>query len=123
MIALPSHPYTHPLWFRFYYSPTLYILLFFFSLGRWYCHFDDDMYVNIPALVPALREEMNKSADGGVYFGRWPEEMTRSTPNGWRVSGTTRYVRAQRCIVTSSKHIHVHRSGVGILHDKNDQNK
>ena len=53
---------------------------------RWFCHFDDDMYANIPVLVPALREAMNKSADGGVYFGRWPREKVLSTPKGLRVS-------------------------------------
>ena len=57
-----------------------------FLICRWYCHFDDDHYVNIPALVPALREAMNKSSDGGVYFGRWPEEKTKKTPKGFRVS-------------------------------------
>ena len=53
--------------------------------SRWYCHFDDDMYVNIPALVKALREALNKSKDGGVYLGRWPKEnMPKS--NGMHVS-------------------------------------
>ena len=44
------------------------------------------MYANIPVLVPALREAMSKSADGGVYFGRWPGEMVPNMPNGLRVS-------------------------------------
>ena len=38
---------------------------------RWFCHFDDDVYVNIPNLVSALRKVV-KGPDDGVYFGRWP---------------------------------------------------
>ena len=53
---------------------------------RWYCHFDDDMYVNIPALVKALREALNKSEDGGVYIGRWPKENMPTMPDGMPVS-------------------------------------
>ena len=47
------------------------------------------MYVNIPVLVAALREAMNKSADGGVYFGRWPEEKLPNKPRGMRVGYDT----------------------------------
>lgn len=43
------------------------------------------MYVNVPVLVAALREAMNKSADGGVYFGRWPAEKLPNKPRGIRV--------------------------------------
>ena len=56
------------------------------SCCRWYCHFDDDMYVNIPALVKGLREALSKSADGGVYYGRWPKENVPNMPNGLPVS-------------------------------------
>ena len=59
---------------------------------RWYCHIDDDHYVNIPVLVPALREAMSKSHDGGVYFGRWPGEMVPSMPKGLRVSYNVMYL-------------------------------
>ena len=38
---------------------------------RWFCHFDDDMYANIPNLVLALSKTGNET-DDGVYFGRWP---------------------------------------------------
>ena len=41
---------------------------------RWFCHFDDDMYANIPNLMSALRSTGNES-DDGVYFGRWPGEV------------------------------------------------
>ena len=44
------------------------------------------MYINIPELVKALREALNKSKDGGVYLGRWPKEKTPGTPNGVTVS-------------------------------------
>ena len=74
-----------------------------FLICRWYCHFDDDMYLNIPALVPALREAMNKSADGGVYFGRWPEEMiTKSWARGDHVS-----LIPPKCIPNEPLHLHV----------------
>lgn len=56
------------------------------TLIRWYCHFDDDMYVNIPELVKALREAMDKSEDGGVYLGRWPKEVINYFVNGKLVS-------------------------------------
>ena len=52
---------------------------------RWYCHFDDDMYVNIKELVPALREGLRRSKDGGVYVGRFPNDTIRSNLNGIRV--------------------------------------
>ena len=65
---------------------TMYINCHDFNFYRWYCHFDDDMYANIPALVPALREAMSKSTDGGVYFGRWPGEMVPGSPKGVHVS-------------------------------------
>ena len=41
---------------------------------RWFCHFDDDMYVNIPKLTAALLNTGNAS-DDSVYFGRWPGEV------------------------------------------------
>ena len=44
------------------------------------------MYVNIPVLTTALKEAMRKSHDGGVYFGRWPEEKVPWTPKGFHVS-------------------------------------
>ena len=55
-------------------------------IRRWYCHFDDDTYANIRNLVPALREAMIWSKDGGVYFGRWPKNMVPGQPNGAHVS-------------------------------------
>ena len=61
-------------------------MLFYYYTIRWFCHVDDDMYINIPELVKALREALNKSKDGGVYLGRWPKEKTPGTPNGVTVS-------------------------------------
>ena len=29
---------------------------FFHSIFRWFCHFDDDNYVNLPALIRTLKE-------------------------------------------------------------------
>ena len=40
------------------------------SHDRWYCHFDDDVYVNIPMLVTTLAE-YNPLREK-VYIGRWP---------------------------------------------------
>ena len=54
--------------------------------NRWFCHFDDDIYANIPVLIEALREAVNKSEDGGVYFGRWPKENVPGLPHGMPVS-------------------------------------
>ena len=42
---------------------------------RWFCHFDDDMYVNVPQLVDALHEFTVKTSNksgGDFYLGRWP---------------------------------------------------
>ena len=44
------------------------------------------MYANIPVLIEALREAVNKSKDGGVYFGRWPKENVPKLPDGMPVS-------------------------------------
>lgn len=40
------------------------------EINRWYCHFDDDVYVNIPMLVTTLAE-YNPLREK-VYIGRWP---------------------------------------------------
>lgn len=37
---------------------------------RWYCHFDDDMYVNIPVLLSSLGE--HDPLQQRVYIGQWP---------------------------------------------------
>ncbi len=37
---------------------------------RWYCHFDDDVYVNIPNLESLLSE--HDPIRDKVYLGRWP---------------------------------------------------
>ena len=55
---------------------------------RWFCHFDDDMYVNIPKLTTALLNTGNAS-DDGVYFGRWPGEVVLDRlKNGIKVTMT-----------------------------------
>ena len=68
------------------------MILILCYLLRWYCHLDDDMYANVPVLVAALREAMNKSADGGVYFGRWPEEKLPKNHKGLRVGCNTQSI-------------------------------
>ena len=42
---------------------------------RWFCHFDDDVYVNTQELVSALRQF--SPATEPVYLGRWP--LSRDT--------------------------------------------
>lgn len=37
---------------------------------RWFCHFDDDVYVNVRELVSVL-ERYTPSREP-VYLGRWP---------------------------------------------------
>ena len=44
-----------------------------FSIYRWYCHFDDDVYVNVPVLMRTLRVHKDK-----VYLGHWPSKL-----RGW----------------------------------------
>lgn len=39
-----------------------------FPILRWFCHFDDDIYVNIPALAELL-SQFNATEE--VYLGRW----------------------------------------------------
>ena len=54
---------------------TTYMYVFSIPIPfRWFCHFDDDMYANIPTLVAALSKTGNKT-DDGVYFGRWPGDV------------------------------------------------
>ena len=38
----------------------------YISTFRWYCHFDDDVYVNVPVLMRTLREHKDKQ-----YLGHW----------------------------------------------------
>lgn len=38
--------------------------------SRWYCHFDDDVYVNIPGLISSLA--LHDPLKQRVYIGRWP---------------------------------------------------
>lgn len=38
--------------------------------NRWYCHFDDDVYVNIPMLISSL-STFDPDCEK-VYIGRWP---------------------------------------------------
>ena len=42
--------------------------------SRWFCHFDDDVYANVPNLVSALAKTGNET-DDSVYFGRWPGDV------------------------------------------------
>lgn len=45
-----------------------------FSTYRWYCHFDDDEYVNVPVLMRTLRVHKDK-----VYLGHWPSQRRGGT--------------------------------------------
>jgi len=39
---------------------------------QWFCHFDDDVYVNIKQLSNLLQQyDYNKP----YYIGRWPQEL------------------------------------------------
>ena len=44
------------------------------NIFRWYCHFDDDEYVNIPVLMRTLHVHEDK-----LYLGYWP-----SNSRWWR---------------------------------------
>ena len=46
--------------------------LYFCFRYQWYCHFDDDMYVNIPALGKLLEQY---DPHQPYYIGRWPKEV------------------------------------------------
>jgi len=39
---------------------------------KWFCHFDDDTYVNVPGLL-SLLDKFNP--DGSVYVGRAPSKQ------------------------------------------------
>ena len=52
---------------------------------------------------------MSKSHDGGVYFGRWPEEMVPSMPKGLWVSFIMKTRDVFVGVVTDSlTHTHTH---------------
>ena len=58
---------------------------------RWYCQFDDDVYVNVPSLVDALQQLSKRNAiSGDFYLGRWPIEaiVNPRIQNGYSVSKT-----------------------------------
>ena len=44
---------------------------------RWYCHFDDDEYVNVPVLIRTLCVHKDK-----VYLGHWPNRLSFHYANG-----------------------------------------
>ena len=41
----------------------------FYKYFRWFCHFDDDIYVNVPALVATLGKY--NPTEERWYLGRW----------------------------------------------------
>ena len=51
------------------YYLTVYFIIVLFQC-RWFCHFDDDVYVNVGELVSVL-DRYNPSSEP-VYLGRWP---------------------------------------------------
>lgn len=44
-------------------------LLAYVGFCRWYCHFDDDVYVNLPVLTKDLLLKYNPY-DQSLYFGQ-----------------------------------------------------
>lgn len=61
--------------------------IYVFITDRWFCHFDDDLYVNVPVLVAALKKYRSESLSDGVYFGRWPGEVVgKPLKDGVKVS-------------------------------------
>ena len=65
--ALPNWTYNH-----FHITIPITSVSHLLPLLRWYCHFDDDEYVNVPVLMRTLRVHKDK-----VYLGHWPSEMPR----------------------------------------------
>ena len=54
-----------------------------FSLHRWFCHFDDDSYVNIPVLVKTLRQ-YNPEKER-LYLGHMPMvHRYTGNPEKWK---------------------------------------
>ena len=52
-----------------------------FSLRRWFCHFDDDSYVNIPVLVKTL-QQYNPETER-LYLGHMPSRYS-GNPERWK---------------------------------------
>ena len=88
--------------------------------SRWFCHFDDDVYANVPNLVSALAKTGNET-DDSVYFGSWPADMIKGRlKDGIRVRlllTTSCYFFASDCpglsyilypIITSSDYGHLY---------------
>ena len=67
-----------------------YVLLYSgsFPLCRWFCHFDDDTYVNIPALVKSL-QQFNPESER-LYLGHMPSKFA-GIPERWKSLTKVRY--------------------------------
>ena len=51
-------------------------IIFFYSY-QWFCHFDDDVYVNIPRLNQLLK---NYSPHQPLYIGKWHGKKNAQIP-------------------------------------------
>ena len=72
----------------------------FYKYFRWFCHFDDDIYVNVPALV-AILGKYNPTEERW-YLGRWSvnrKEKIEVLP--WFYTHSCRYV------CCSLLHVHI----------------
>ena len=49
-------------------TSLLHMVLFFVLPSRWYCHVDDDMYINIPTLIRKLH---SYNPSEMKYVGYW----------------------------------------------------
>ena len=59
-----------PVFFASYYSWLPRYMYHSVAQYRWFCHFDDDVYVNVRELISVL-DRHNPSSEP-VYLGRWP---------------------------------------------------
>ena len=59
-----------------------------FSLHRWFCHFDDDTYVNIPVLVKTL-QQYNPERER-LYLGHMPSRYSGDLEK-WKNITVVRY--------------------------------
>ena len=95
VVVIPKKCYSHSCTSRSTsYGPGMtfhsYILLYScsFSLCRWFCHFDDDSYVNIPVLVKTLQQYNPESER--LYLGHMPS-IFAGMPERWKQLTIVRY--------------------------------
>ena len=55
----------------------LYYYVLLFDSYQWFCHCDDDMYINIPQLSELLQQfDPHKP----YYIGKWPKKQRKGLP-------------------------------------------